>query len=185
MRRFWKAALVALLAVLILVPGGLARAEDRDDGGFRGGDRDFRGFVGPDIDIYPGFGWGWGSPWYGGWGWGWGNPWYYPGPTTGDVQIKTNRRNAEVYVDGGYVGRAGKVKKIPLRPGPHTIQLRNSQRHTFYQKQVYVVRGKTVKLDAYYSNQPPRAGPANSQAVPATRPGDRAPSSASAYTGQP
>lgn len=169
MQRFWKAALIALLAVLILVPGGLARGDDRD-GGFARGDEDFHAFNDP--DFYPGYyglgyGMGWNNPWYGGW---WGSPSFYT-PRTGDVKIITKRKDASVYVDGGYVGRAGKVKKIPLKPGAHTIQLRSSSGHAFYQKRVYVVRGKTIKLDVKYARHPSRAEPAYSHAAPAAIPG--------------
>ena len=168
MQKLWKAGLIALLAVFILVPAGLASAEDRD-GGFARPDEDFRGFNDP--DFYPGyygfgFGWGWNNPWYGGWG---GSPYFFRS-RTGNVKIITKRKDASVYVDEGYVGRAGKVKEIRLRPGPHTIQLRNSSGRVFYQKRVYIVRGRTIKLDVKYANVKPRAGPAYSRKAPAPLP---------------
>lgn len=165
MQKTWKAALIALLAIFILVPGGLARADDRD-GGFAGPDLDSRVFVDP--DFYPAYGWGWYSPWYGGW---WDTPSYYYTPRTGNVKIITKKKDASVYVDGAYVGRAGKVKKLPLRPGKHIIQLRNSSGHVFYQKRVYVVRGKTLKLDIRDARGASRADPAYSHAAPVTMPG--------------
>ena len=164
MQRYWKAAVIALLAIFILIPGGLARADDRD-GGSAGPDLDSRAFVDP--DFYPGYygfgsGWGWSNPWYGGW---WGSPSFYT-PRTGDVEIITKQKDASVYVDGGYVGRAGKVRKIPLKPGPHAIQLRNSSGQVFYQKRVFVVRGKALKLDVRDARRPSRTEPAYSHAAP-------------------
>lgn len=164
MQKYWKAALIALLAIFILVPGGLARGEDHD-GGFAGPDLDSRVFVAP--DFYPAYGWGWSNPWYGGW---WGAPSYYT-PRTGDVKIITNRKEASVYVNGGYVGQAGKVKKLPLKPGTYIVQLRNPSGHTFYQKRVYVVRGKTLKLKIPNALRPSRADPSYSHAAPVTVPG--------------
>jgi hypothetical protein len=175
MKRFWKAATIALLAVLLLVPGGLLRADDHG-GGFRRGDDDDGGrFYFYDPDFYPGYGWGWYNPWWnGGWGWGlglgWGAPYYYPNSHSGEVKILTTRKNASVYVDGGYVGRASKVKKLRLRPGNHVIQLRNSQGHLFYQERVHVMRGKTIRLDANTPNYPPQADTANRQTGPPAQP---------------
>lgn len=168
MQKLWKAGLIALLALFILGPGGLARAADRGgdrDGGFAGRGDDFRGFYDP--DFYPGYyGWGWGlyNPWYEG---SWGSPYFFPA-YTGTVKIITKRKNASVYVDHGYVGRAGKVKKIRLRPGLHVIQLRNSAGRVFYQKRVYIVRGKTIKLDAKYANVKPRGAPLYNRRAPAS-----------------
>ncbi|MCL5006313.1 MAG: PEGA domain-containing protein [Acidobacteria bacterium] len=182
MQRLWKAGLIALLAILILVPGGFAHAFDRAEG-FERSDDDFHVFIGP--DFYPGFyglgGWGWFNPWYGGvwnnpWYGGWYSPWYDQAwhnshhsrrPRSGDVKIITKRKHASVYVDGGYVGRAGRVNKLPLSPGSHMIQLRTSSGRTFYQKRVYVVPGKTIKLHAKYSRHLSRAEPAYGYAAPA------------------
>jgi hypothetical protein len=187
MKHLWKASAIALLALLILVPGGLARAADRDDG-FRGPDRDFRGFYHPGYFAGPygyGFGLGWPGLWGGGWGWGWGwGPPYFPPPRTGQVKIQTTQKDALVYVDGGYVGRAGKVKKLELRPGNHVIDLRNPNGHTFYQERVYVIRGKTVKLDADYPNQPSQAEATHSRAAPAVQ-GNSGPAEASGPAPQP
>ncbi len=158
MTKFWKAAMIALLGVLILVPGGLLRA-DHEGGGWRGDDDDGGGVYLYNPGFYPGYGWGWDNPWWGsGWGFGWnsGPPANYGGPRSGEVKIETGRKHAVVYVDGGYAGLAGKVKKLRLRPGNHMIQLRNSQGHIFYQERVHVMRGKTVTLDAKIPNYPPQ-----------------------------
>lgn len=80
--------------------------------------------------------------------------WYYPYPAyvpvayTGNVKIKTHMKNAMVFVDGGYAGRAGKLKKFSLRPGNHTIALRDSDGRTFYQERIAVIPGKTIEIYA-------------------------------------
>ncbi len=95
-----------------------------------------------------GHGWygpGWYDPW---WGPRWWGPTYVPVPSTGDVKIVTKLKSASIYVDGGYAGLAGKLKKFSLRPGNHNIELRDSGGHTFYQERVLVIAGKTTKLYA-------------------------------------
>ena len=88
------------------------------------------------------------------WGPGWYAPYWGPSyavvPYTGQVKIKTNNKNAAVFVDGGYAGQAAKLKKFALRPGTHNIELRGPSGHTFYQERVQVIPGKTVEIDALY-----------------------------------
>jgi len=81
-------------------------------------------------------------PWYG----------YYPYPPAymaanyGEVKIKTNLKDAAVYIDGGYAARISETKKFALRPGNHEIELRNSDGQTIYQETVAVTVGHTTKL---------------------------------------
>ena len=95
-----------------------------------------------------GYGYGYGGgfyPYY------WGGPAYYesfPLYRTGDVKIVTQAKDALVYVDGGYAGLTGKLKKFPLRPGNHDIQLRDPSGKTFYQERVQVIVGKTTEIHA-------------------------------------
>ena len=88
------------------------------------------------------------------WGPGWYAPYWGPSyavvPYTGQVKIKTNNKNAAVFVDGGYAGQAAKLKKFALRPGTHNIELRDPSGHPFYQERVQVIPGKTVEIDALY-----------------------------------
>ena len=88
----------------------------------------------------------WGPGWYGPY-WG---PSYALVPYTGHVKIKTNDKNAAVFVDGGYAGQAGKLKKFALRPGTHNIELRHPSGRAFFQERVQVIPGKTVEIDADY-----------------------------------
>lgn len=101
---------------------------------------------------YPGYypGWYWNSAfWYpygfGAWGLGWYayDPWIgwgVPGPyygggygysyadDTGDVRLKIKPRDAQVYVDGGYVGIIdefdGTFQRLRLNVGTHKIEIR-------------------------------------------------------------
>lgn len=144
MLRFWKPTAIALLALATLAPTASAR-------GFRTGavvaQPYYRVYYGP--AFYPrGYGWGWWyDPWYGPWG----GPAYNRGPLTGKVKIETKLKGEAIYIDGGYAGRTGELKKFPLRAGTHTIELRDARGHTFYQERVNVIAGKTLKIRPDYS----------------------------------
>jgi PEGA domain-containing protein len=77
---------------------------------------------------------------------------YYPYPPSymaanyGEVKIKTHRKDAKVYIDGGYAARIREASKFALRPGNHEIELRNSDGVTFYRERVAVTVGHTTKL---------------------------------------
>jgi hypothetical protein len=83
-------------------------------------------------------------------------PWYpyygyypyppgYAVPNYGEVKIDTPRKDAEVYIDGGYAARIKEAKKFALRPGNHEVELRDSE-GTFYHEKVAVTIGHTTKL---------------------------------------
>jgi hypothetical protein len=131
MSRFWKTSAIALLALLTLAPVASARWGR-----------------GPVIIYGPpvGFGWYYGPGWYGPY-WG---PGYVPVPSTGNVKIDTPMKDASVYIDGGYAGVAGKLKKIPLQPGTYNVELRGPDGRTLYQQQVQVIAGKTTEIEATY-----------------------------------
>lgn len=77
---------------------------------------------------------------------------YYPYPPSymaanyGEVKIKTHRKDAQVYIDGGYAARIREASKFALRPGNHEIELRDSGGETIYREQVAVTVGHTTKL---------------------------------------
>src|SRR5215467_10564239 len=81
---------------------------------------------------------------------------YYPYPYAyppdymatnfGYVKIKTDLKNAVVYVDGGFADRIEKAKKFALRPGTHDIELRDSDGRILFQERVAVIVGKTTEL---------------------------------------
>jgi hypothetical protein len=138
MLRNWKVPAIALLALLTLVPA--ASAQRRSVVVVRGG----YGYYAPG---WWGPGWGWYDPYP--WGW-WGPPYYayVPVPNTGDVKIVTESKDASVYVDGGFAGVAGKLKKFHLPPGNHDIELRDRKGHAFHKERVHVIPGKTVEVNA-------------------------------------
>ena len=139
MKRIWKASAIALLAMMTLAPMASAR-------GRRAVVRSYRVYSAP-LYYSPGYyssPWGWYHPWYGPY---WGSEYrYIPGPETGKVKIETKQKGYAVYVDGGYAGVTGKLKKFPLKPGNHTIELRDSEGRRLHQERVHVIAGETVKV---------------------------------------
>jgi len=125
MSRYLKLSLMALLALVCIVPVASARP------GFV-----VRGYYGP---AWYGPAW-YGPAWYGpGWA-------YERGPATGGVKFDTKRKDASVYVDGGYAGTVGQLKTFQLRPGSHDVELRDRDGRSFYEEHIEVVAGKTLKL---------------------------------------
>jgi len=70
----------------------------------------------------------------------------YMAENFGYVKIKTDHKDASVYVDGGFADRVEKAKKFALRPGTHDIELRDSDGRTLFQERVAVLVGKTTEL---------------------------------------
>ncbi len=149
MSRFLKFFGMVLLGLLILVPAASAQR------GFGG--RGFGGHGGFYGRGFYGGGWGWYGP-----GWGWYGPYaygygYYPywggydggsGPSSryGDVKITDAAKDAMVYIDGGYAGRAGDLKKFHLTTGNHSIELRDPSGHAFHEEKIEVLPGKTLEI---------------------------------------
>ena len=137
MARVLRVLAVALLSIFVLVPAASAQHRVFVSGGF----------VGPGWGWY-GPGWGWYGPgWYGPWGWGWGYPYAYEAiPASGQVRLVDVAKDALVYVDGGYAGKAGNLKKFTLRPGNHNIELRDPSGHAFHQEKIHVIAGKRLEI---------------------------------------
>jgi hypothetical protein len=72
----------------------------------------------------------------------------YMAANFGYVKIKTERKDASVFVDGGFADKIEKAKKFALRPGNHEIELRDSDGRTLYKQKVAVLVGKTTELHA-------------------------------------
>lgn len=82
--------------------------------------------------------------------------WAYPYPYAyepdymnanfGYVKIKTDHKDALVYVDGGFADKIEKAKKFALRPGTHEIELRTPDGNTLFHEKVAVLVGKTTEL---------------------------------------
>ncbi|HTT65052.1 MAG TPA: hypothetical protein VMG35_24545 [Bryobacteraceae bacterium] len=147
MSRFWKAPLIAAIAlgtVMIAAPAASAMPGPRVvvRRGFYGGHFYGRGWYRPAW----GWGWGWGGGWWGpGWYGAWG-PGYYYGPPEGHVKIVTHDKAASIYVDGGYVGTVAQDKKFALRPGAHDVEVRDPSGRVLYNQRVEVLRGKTIDI---------------------------------------
>jgi hypothetical protein len=125
MSRSLKVSIIALLALVCIVPVASARPPIVIVGGYYG----------------PAY---YGPAWYGP---GWVAPYgYVRAPVTGGVKFVTKMKDASVFVDGGYAGTVGKLKTFQLRPGTHDIELRDHDGHSFYQERVDVIAGKTLKL---------------------------------------
>jgi hypothetical protein len=147
MSRFLKFFGLLMLALLILVPAASAQHGFGGRGFARGG------FYG---GGYYGGGWGWYGPgwgWYGPYAYGYGYPYwdgrdgaYGSSPRYGDVKITDAAKDALVYIDGGYAGKAGDLKKFHLTTGDHTIELRDPSGHAFHQEKIQVLPGKTLEI---------------------------------------
>ena len=76
---------------------------------------------------------------------------YYPrvvvaAPRIGEVKIKTHLKDASVYVDGGFVGRTGKLKNFSLQPGNHDVEVRDLAGRMLFRERVNVLAGRTVEI---------------------------------------
>jgi hypothetical protein len=140
MKSLLKYSAIALLAFVTFVP--VASARGFGGGGFHGGGFRGGGFYGGGFGwgYYPGFYGGWYGPWYG----------YNYMPNAGEVQIQTKQKGEQIFVDGGYAGLTGDLKKFPLRAGTHEIELRNANGKTFYQERINVIAGKKLKIRSDY-----------------------------------
>ena len=69
-------------------------------------------------------------------------------PATGELKIKTNDKDARVYVDGGYLGVARKLKSFDMRPGNHEVELRDARGTVLFSERVAIVPGRTTEFDA-------------------------------------
>ena len=143
MTKMTKGLLVAVMGL------GLTAAPAAARGGFHGG-VGFHGGFGRGVIVRPfGFYGGFYDPWFWGpygyaapyWGYGYSMP-----ANAGKVKIETHQKDAQVYIDGAYAGTAKDVKDMWLRAGAHNIEVRapGNQR---YSERVYVVSGKTLKLE--------------------------------------
>jgi hypothetical protein len=70
----------------------------------------------------------------------------YMAENFGYVKLKTDRKDASVYVDGGFADTIAKAKKFALRPGNHEIEVRDTEGATIFKERVAVLVGKTTEL---------------------------------------
>jgi hypothetical protein len=134
MKRILMASAVVLLSLLTFAPAASARGRFVIGGGY--------GLYGP--RYYGGYRPGWYGPY-------WGRPYgFYPNANEGNVKIVTQVKGDSIFVDGGFAGITGKLKKFPLRPGTHTIEFRDRSGRSYYQERVEVIRGKTLEVSPGY-----------------------------------
>jgi hypothetical protein len=76
----------------------------------------------------------------------WGPAYVYPVAPRGDVKIETAVRGESIYVDGGYAGLTGKLKKFSLSPGNHFIEVRDPSGRDVFENTVRVLNGRTVEI---------------------------------------
>ena len=78
----------------------------------------------------------------------WHTPFWFtePSPTKGTIKLSKVDKTAEVYINQAYAGTAGELKDIHLDPGAYDLEIRASRKEPV-QKRVYVLSGKTVKLE--------------------------------------
>jgi hypothetical protein len=69
-----------------------------------------------------------------------------PSPNKGLVKLPKLEKTAEIYIDNAYAGIAGDLKTIPLDPGAYDLEVRSAGKEPL-QKRVYVLSGKTVKIE--------------------------------------
>jgi hypothetical protein len=91
------------------------------------------------YSFHPGYRW-YPDPWYPR------TTVYFPARVTGELKIQTEDKDARVYVDGGYLGIARKVKKFDLRPGNHNIELRDVHGAVLFKERIAIVPGHTTVL---------------------------------------
>ncbi len=127
--------LLILAAVLVMLAPVSASAQHHHGGG---------GVV---VGSFIG---GWYSPFWGPY-WGpyvggyWGPGYYDPYPNTGAVKLDTKVKDAQVFINGAYLGTVHDNKTIHLRPGTYTIEIREPGREPYTQS-IYVAVGKTLHL---------------------------------------
>lgn len=109
----------------------------------------------------------WSGPWGPGlWGPAYGfNPWigypfgsyFYPGfwggygwaSDKGEVKLIASDKNAEVFIEGAYAGKAGQLKSMWLDPGVYNLEVRRANSADQpYRKKIYVLSGKALRLEA-------------------------------------
>ncbi len=69
-----------------------------------------------------------------------------PAPDKGTVKLINPAKDAEVYIDSAYAGKATDLKKISIKPGAYNLELRVAGQDPI-QKRIYVLSGKTIKLE--------------------------------------
>ena len=86
---------------------------------------------------------------------GWDPLFYHPyyasgfawGPDMGQVKLRADVKDAEVFLDGAYAGAASERKSMWLDPGAYNLEVRATGKET-YTKRIYVLSGKSLQVKA-------------------------------------
>src|SRR5512138_2848734 len=85
------------------------------------------------------------------------HPGYYwgfaAGPNLGEVRLRADRKDAEVFLDGAYAGTAAERKSMWIEPGAYNLEVRAAGKIT-YTKRIYVLSWKSLLLMAKLEAQP-------------------------------
>jgi hypothetical protein len=77
------------------------------------------------------------------------DPYLYPFPSsregTGEVRLENIAEDAAVFVNGGYAGLAGDLRKFRLHPGAYTLRIEADGKEPF-ETRLYVLTGKTLRV---------------------------------------
>lgn len=115
--------------------------------------------------LYPGYAWDFGDyPWetyHGVW-----SPFSYPPMQPGiewregkgEVKLESSEKEAEVYINGAYAGLALELKSIWLDSGVYDLELRK-EGYKPYQKRIYILSGKALKITAGLDREPHEVAP--------------------------
>lgn len=74
---------------------------------------------------------------------------------TGEIKLKANVKNAEVYINGAFAGTTDKLKSIRLKADAYSLELR-ALGHVSFTQRIFVIAGKTVHV---HVNLPAEAHP--------------------------
>jgi hypothetical protein len=66
----------------------------------------------------------------------------------GEFQILTKQKGNQMFVDGGFAGRIGELKKFQLRTGNHTLEFCDPKGQTYYIEQINLIAGKRLKIES-------------------------------------
>ncbi len=70
-----------------------------------------------------------------------------PGPGMGEIKLYAEPKTASVYVNDAYAGTVEDLKSMWLEPGAYNLRIEGTDGASFRQR-VYVLSGKTLKLNA-------------------------------------
>ena len=158
--------LVLLFACVALVTAADDRESTRDSGKDKPERRTHVRLAGISVGAgyarysgYPWYPYGFGYPYYAPMWWGMDaffHPGYWTGyrrgPDMGNVQLKTDRKDAELFIDGAFAGQAKDRRSIWLEPGAYNLELRAGGER--FERRVYVLSGKTLRIDAPLEAKP-------------------------------